>query len=53
MGHPFLLLLIGLPIPVLFLIWAFGGMTLASGCGPSGCTWAALGLHPRDRMAIR
>jgi len=43
MGRYLLLWLLGVPIPILLLIWAFGGLHWAAGCGVWPARWARLG----------
>jgi len=45
MGRYMLLWLLGVPIPILLLIWAFGGLHWMRGCG--GLAWPA--DHARQR----
>jgi len=40
MGRYLLLWLLGVPIPILLLIWAFGGLHWAAGCGVWPARWA-------------
>jgi len=53
MGRYLLLWLLGVPIPILLLIWAFGGLHWAAGGGVWPAQWARfsgpLGRYPLGR----